>query len=385
MKSSQLMGLLSVSFLCVVLLAVAEERNDFDIIACRINSRLRGRPLESESVIEATNESERIVVIGDIHGCLHGFLEVLYHAGLLVAKDICEWNSATVENTMLVQIGDIVDRGNNTLGVYRCLEHLQDTAPASCRLIRLIGNHEIWWLTGSYHNRNKDTDSEDSLREVVQGLKDGLRSGKILGSYATRVQGMPILFSHAGFRPEMINFVQQEYKSSNGGLQAEHLSEYVNNVVKKMTSEESCGHIKKLGEVGKGWTHCKYDHELFEAGPDRGGQNIGGPYWTDYSVMEKLGLGNLNRNTESEAEDIIKTMVQVVGHTISPRRMIRNTKYMEAIGVDSGMYIGGRTFLEIDKHGRFLAHEKSTSSLQSGIGTGTGWNIRDLTKELCGT
>lgn len=350
------------------------ERNDFDIIACRIQSRLKGKPIEEEEERD-DSDHKRIIVIGDIHGCLHGLLEVMYKAGLILSKDSCEWKPTAAENILLIQVGDIVDRGNNTLGVYNCLEHLQGTVPSSSKLIRLIGNHEIWWLSGSYHNRNKDTDNKNSIREVVEGLKSGIREGKILGSFVTRVLAMPILFTHAGFRPGMIDFVRQEYglKNNDGhDLQPEHLSEYVNNIVNKMTSEEACTHLKTQGDIGKEWTHCKYDHELFEAGPDRGGNNIGGPYWTDYSVLSAL---------ETESESIVTSMVQVVGHTISPKKRIRNTRYMEVIGVDSGMYIGGRTFLEITKHGRFIAHEKS----MIGGNEDENWTVRDLTRELCGT
>ena len=356
---------------CFYVLSKENERNDFDIIPCRVQSRLRGKPIEERE----EDSNKEIIVIGDIHGCLHGFLEVMYEANLTLSRDLCEWKPEGAKDTLVVQVGDIVDRGNNTLGVHRCLEHLQKTTPNSSKLIRLIGNHEIWWLTGSYHNRNKDTDDKSSVKEVVEGLKEGIREGRILGSFAARIMAMPILFTHAGFRPAMIDFIRRQHRTRNNeieDLQPEDLSQYVNSVVKEMTTPEACSHVKRQGDIGKEWTHCSYRHELFEAGPDRGGNNIGGPYWTDYSVLNTV---------ESEPGDIISSMVQVVGHTISPRRIIRNTRYMETIGVDSGMYIGGRTFLKISKYGRFTAHEKlTTGKYRDGA-----WTFRDLTKELCGT
>ena len=74
------------------------------------------------------------------------------------------------------------------------------------------------------------------------------------------------------------------------------------------------------------------------------------------------------------AETSVPRVIQVVGHSIGLNR-IRTTKLMQAIGIDSGMYLGGRSFLEINANGRFLAHEKTKDTKV--------WNARDLTKELC--
>ena len=66
---------------CFYVLSKENERNDFDIIPCRVQSRLRGKPIEEGE----EDNNKKIIVIGDIHGCLHGFLEVMYEADLTLS------------------------------------------------------------------------------------------------------------------------------------------------------------------------------------------------------------------------------------------------------------------------------------------------------------
>lgn len=141
---------------------------DFDVPACRIASRLRGFE-------DPFQDGKNVIAIGDVHGCFVGLTEILYEAGVTSSNDgSCHWRPDLV-NTTLVQVGDIVDRGNATLSVWRCLETLQRTArqAAGSEVIRLIGNHDIWWLENQVHNRNKETDTPEVISEVASGMKKG--------------------------------------------------------------------------------------------------------------------------------------------------------------------------------------------------------------------
>lgn len=60
-------------------------------------------------------------------------------------------------------------------------------------------------------------------------------------------------------------------------------------------------------------------------------------FWTDYSVLQKAA---------TEQEFSIGHMIQVVGHSIG--NTIRTSNLMQSIGIDSGMYIGGRSFLQVN-------------------------------------
>ena len=58
---------------------------------------------------------------------------------------------------------------------------------------------------------------------------------------------------------------------------------------------------------------------------------------------------------------------------------------MAAVGIDGGMYIGGRIFLEIGANGRFYAHERVTKVLKTSMVNipGSTWIRRDLSETLC--
>jgi hypothetical protein len=86
----------------------------------------------------------RIVAVGDIHGDNDAWLAVARAAGLIDAKG--RWAGG---QTVLVQLGDVVDRGPDSLKVIHHLMKLQREAPRSGgRVIVLVGNHEAMNMTG---------------------------------------------------------------------------------------------------------------------------------------------------------------------------------------------------------------------------------------------
>lgn len=74
--------------------------------------------------------AERIIAVGDIHGC-----DVALHALL----DRIEPR----ESDTLIMLGDYIDRGPGSAGVLERLISLE----RECRLVTLIGNHEVMMLT----------------------------------------------------------------------------------------------------------------------------------------------------------------------------------------------------------------------------------------------
>lgn len=337
-----------ISAFCILFVHCAKEGfSDFDLYPCRITSRLRGYTDSLDM------SSPRVVVVGDIHGCYEGLLEVLYEAGV-TRRGECVWREDAT-NVILMQMGDIVDRGNGTLHVFRCLTYLQNNPPKGSIVMRVLGNHDVFWLQGQYHDSNKKTDTTEVRTEVVDGLKHALLDLKVRGAHVLRIHGMPLIFVHAGFRPAMVRFVQDEYYTRIGGniTTAEQLAKYVNLLVHEVA--EKC---KKF---------CAFNGAVFDAGPDRGGTSIGGPIWTDFSVLKAAA---------EELQAPPTMFLQIVGHTIAFNR-IRSTRFFQTIGVDGGMYLGGRVFLEIKENGRFYAYEKNKDK--------GSWNMRDLTGELCDT
>ncbi|SCZ87828.1 BZ3500_MvSof-1268-A1-R1_Chr2-3g05296 [Microbotryum saponariae] len=87
----------------------------------------------------------RIVAVGDVHGDLPHLTSlispsrILRHLNLLSLKN--EWIGG---RTILVQTGDIVDRGKDTIALYRFFDILRPQAErAGGALVNLLGNHEL--------------------------------------------------------------------------------------------------------------------------------------------------------------------------------------------------------------------------------------------------
>ena len=87
---------------------------------------------------------ERIVAIGDIHGDYDNYIATLRAAGLVDKKG--KWSGG---NTHLVQVGDLPDRGPDTLEIIEHIKALGKQAKRKGgRVHNLIGNHEVMNVTG---------------------------------------------------------------------------------------------------------------------------------------------------------------------------------------------------------------------------------------------
>jgi hypothetical protein len=95
----------------------------------------------------------RIVAIGDIHGEIAGFRNILKAAGLTDATG--RWAGG---RTQFIQTGDYTDRGEGTRQVLDLLMALEPQARrAGGRAFALLGNHEVMNLIG---------DTRDVTREI---------------------------------------------------------------------------------------------------------------------------------------------------------------------------------------------------------------------------
>ena len=98
-------------------------------------------------VRKSKKSAKKVFVIGDVHGEYHGFAAVLIHAKLMNPE--LKW---TGKQNILVQIGDIIDRGYYPLQVDSLLDLLQKEArETGGKVIRLIGNHELEILKKNYY------------------------------------------------------------------------------------------------------------------------------------------------------------------------------------------------------------------------------------------
>lgn len=111
--------------------------------------------LSCHSVIEQPQPqkpSTRLIAIGDIHADLQATKETLLLAGIIDKND-----SWIAENTILVQTGDLTDRGPDGDSILHFIKRLEQEAPSkSSQLITLIGNHEAMNLSGDWRYVSKE-------------------------------------------------------------------------------------------------------------------------------------------------------------------------------------------------------------------------------------
>src|SRR5687768_13000655 len=81
----------------------------------------------------------RIVAVGDVHGAADSFVAILQTAGLVDANR--NWVGG---RSVLVQTGDVTDRGAGTKAALDLLMSLEKQASKSGgRVHYLLGNHEV--------------------------------------------------------------------------------------------------------------------------------------------------------------------------------------------------------------------------------------------------
>ncbi len=89
-------------------------------------------------------QPQRIVAVGDLHGDFKAWQDIARGAGLINAGG--HWVGG---KTILVQLGDILDREPDSLKIVRNLQQLQKEAPRKGgRVVVVLGNHEAMNLLG---------------------------------------------------------------------------------------------------------------------------------------------------------------------------------------------------------------------------------------------
>jgi hypothetical protein len=377
--------------------------------ACRISNKYKSLQEDSSEIIVDDKGNniqnnkiikERLVVIGDLHGSFDGLLDILFEANITSTPTSCnwrefeEWNDDCSIKTIIVQVGDVVDRGNGAKEAWDCLENLQNESNNPLfkhgSVVRLLGNHDLWWMEGRYHHRNPTTDTEGNIKYVMDSMKTNVFNNNVNGAFLHKFLGENLIFVHAGFRPNYITLLNK-YLLNNAidgnilSLTPELLVEHANNELKEAFSKCPVGDYKP----------CSLENPIFQAGPDRGGREIGGPFWTDFRLLREYSDKLVKNMTIGEGNmEVFSNMIQIVGHSMAhcydprkpnnhpPRRqgecleLIRGTSGLAAICVDGGMYSGARTYLEIGIDGHFRAYERYGDY-------DTPWTYKDMTEELC--
>ena len=141
----------------------------------------------------------RLVAIGDLHGDPTHALAVLQEAGITDAA--AKWVAG---DTVLVQTGDVTDRGPDSRGVIRLLADLERQAPATGgRVVALNGNHEVMNVLGDWrYVSDGDMAVYGGIEARTAAYAPDGEDGKRLRSLdAVQLVGETV-FCHGGVKPE---------------------------------------------------------------------------------------------------------------------------------------------------------------------------------------
>ena len=317
--------------------------------------------LEGSSACDLTT-TDRIVAVGDIHGAYDPFVRILQAAGVIDHRQ--RWIGG---GAILVQTGDVVDRGVDSRRVLDLLRKLEGEAErAGGRVLPLVGNHEVMGMLGDLryvsageYDAFRTAESEE-LRERVSSVvmaraesaartakerfdrdrfRDRFMSETPLGSVERQLAFGPdgqygrwlrardavvkingILFVHGGISP------------AAAALGCEGINDTVRNELKELPTD---------GARLSTFLLTRED----------------GPLWYRGLAVE-TGATLASELTATLAR--LQARAIVVGHTVSPNGRIATRFDGRVVQIDTGMlagtfYPGGRaSALEI-QDGRFVA------------------------------
>lgn len=118
-------------------------------LACELAARHQECKADATSgqCLPDLSDNRRLVAIGDVHGSLAGLLEVLYEANVTTSPSLCSWKEQgpkKEDGVILVQVGDLVDRGPDAWGAFECLRNLQkDASKYNSKVVRLVGSKSL--------------------------------------------------------------------------------------------------------------------------------------------------------------------------------------------------------------------------------------------------
>jgi hypothetical protein len=169
---------------------------------------------------------KRLVAIGDLHGDLGAARGALRAAGAIDERD--RWIGGEL---VVVQTGDVLDRGDDEQAILDLLERLEREAQAAGgAVIALIGNHELMNAAGDFRyvtpGALRDFDDAPGVDGSRYAQAPVAMRGRIAalgpgGAYARRIAGNGVVaivgdavFSHAGVLGDWATQVDEVNRSA---------------------------------------------------------------------------------------------------------------------------------------------------------------------------
>jgi len=267
------------------------------------------------------NEYKRIVVVGDLHGDYEKAVKVLRHANLIDRK-----NNWIATDTILIQMGDLTDRGDDGKKNLDLFIKIREQAKKYGGIVYILyGNHEIYNMKGNhFFTSYKDIKNYGGLEKFEKAFS---MEGKY-GQFIRKEMNLTMIiddtmYSHAGVLPEY----------------AEMGIDYINNRAHEiLTSAPSFDELYKL-VIEEGGEHPLYSDPVLD--------DMKSPMWLrDYAEKPEEKICPLVEKTL----EISNTKRLIVGHNVQPYGHINTRCQGKLILVDIGMSrcLGGYAgYLEI--------------------------------------
>ena len=188
-------------------------------------------------------QPKRVVAIGDLHGDLAAARSALRTAGVIDDKDT--WIGA---DTVVVQTGDVLDRGDDEQAILDLLFKLEGEAKAAGgALVMLLGNHELMNAAGDFRyvtpGAMHDFDDAGGTRSEVLG-PGGAYAKKLAAHDVIAIVGDTI-YAHAGVIGDWVTQVDAVNMSSRCWLDGQ--AGGPRNAPVAMTSDQSPVWTRALG------------------------------------------------------------------------------------------------------------------------------------------
>ena len=155
---------------------------------------------------------KRLVAIGDLHGDLAAARSALRAAGAIDAND--RWSGGDL---VVVQTGDVLDRGDDEQAILDLLFRLEgEAAAAGGALVLLLGNHELMNAAGDFRYVTlrglHDFDEAGGDRRAVLG-PGGVYGKKLAAHNVIAIVGDTV-FAHGGVLGDWVTHVDEVNQST---------------------------------------------------------------------------------------------------------------------------------------------------------------------------
>lgn len=232
--------------------------------------------------LAAEDADSSVCAVGDLHGDLSHALKALALCGA-VDEHSGKWIGGT---RTIVQTGDVLDRGNESLPLLRHLWLLRDEAKlAGGELVLLMGNHELLNMQGAAHYVDAGELARNggahAWRQLLSPTHGEIGTELVAQHKGVAVRGggaCRTLFLHAGLRLglgskygsiEAINTALHDQVTTNRGpLLDAHDGPlwwrgYARPAYSGMTEDESCAELRAvLASLGEGARRMAVGHNI---------------------------------------------------------------------------------------------------------------------------